>query len=180
MPKSWRKGLVKDEIGNRYGRLIVTKRNGYYTSPKGNPQATWDCQCDCGAIATVTGGKLRFGHTKSCGCLQTDTTAGRVGERSPVWKGGRVLAGGYVKVRIPEHPAASNGYVLEHRVVMEKILGRYLDGDETVHHINGNKCHNDPKNLELWVSRHPKGQRVRDLVTWAKEIIAQYDIKELN
>lgn len=38
---------------------------------------------------------------------------------------------------------------LEHRYVMEGILGRALSQDEVVHHLDGNKSHNDPSNLEL-------------------------------
>lgn len=57
---------------------------------------------------------------------------------------------GYVLVYAPDHPAVKEGgYVLEHRLVMEKHLGRYLTADEIVHHINGNKTDNRIENLEL-------------------------------
>lgn len=78
-------------------------------------------------------------------------------------------------VQVPEHPAAHKvGYVAEHRLVMEKMIGRYLRPEETVHHINGVRTDNRPGNLELWTSRQPRGQRVVDLVAWAEEIIALY------
>lgn len=71
----------------------------------------------------------------------------RVGPKNPAWKG-KVNRGGYVGVRLPNHPFASKcGYVMEHRLVMEEYLGRYLDKDEDVHHVNGDKKDNRIKNL---------------------------------
>jgi beta-galactosidase/beta-glucuronidase len=73
------------------------------------------------------------------------------GNGNNVWKGGKVLSkDGYVYVRQPDHPnALANGYVREHRLVMETKLGRLLEEHEVVHHINGFKDDNRPENLEL-------------------------------
>lgn len=57
---------------------------------------------------------------------------------------------GYKLVCIPEHPrAGKDGCVMEHRLVMEKYLGRFLETNEVVHHINGIKNDNRIENLEL-------------------------------
>lgn len=60
---------------------------------------------------------------------------------------------GYVQIRRPEHPRAGrNGQVLQHIVVMEKMLGRYLKPGEVVHHSDGNRKNNRPSNLRLFAS----------------------------
>lgn len=98
------------------------------------------------------------------------------------WHDGRVehRSSGYIMIRMPEHPAATKaGYVNEHRLVMEQMLGRNLRPDENVHHKNGVRADNRPENLELWVTRQPKGQRPIDLVEWAREILDRYE-KEVS
>lgn len=67
------------------------------------------------------------------------------------WKGGKYIdTDGYIRVYNPNHPyAMSDGYVREHRLVMEQKLGRYLMPLEDVHHINRNKQDNRVENLEL-------------------------------
>lgn len=79
---------------------------------------------------------------------------GSPGPRNYFWQGGRhVDRGGYVLVYAPDHPhAGSNGCVREHRLVMEKMLGRYLEPGESVHHIDRNRKNNDPSNLRLFSS----------------------------
>lgn len=99
------------------------------------------------------------------------------------WRGGKTHTGnGYIMVLIrPEDPLydgmvlADGRYVLEHRLVMARHLGRPLLPDETVHHVNGNKTDNRLENLELWSKSHPAGQRVEDKIAWAKEILALYE-----
>ena len=82
---------------------------------------------------------------------------------------------GYIMVRLPEHPRArTHGYVFEHILVMEEMLGRPLFADETVHHRNGIRDDNRRENLELWVRPQPIGIRVSDAVEWARNILGRY------
>jgi hypothetical protein len=79
----------------------------------------------------------------------------------------------------PGHPVRVAGTRMsEHRLVMEAVLGRELAPDETVHHRNGVRDDNRPANLELWASSHPAGQRVVDLVAWARDLLARYGDEE--
>jgi len=73
------------------------------------------------------------------------------GEKNHFWKGGRAKhSAGYILVHSPGHPNASRDrYVYEHRLVMEKHIGRYLHPWETVHHINGIRNDNRIENLKL-------------------------------
>jgi hypothetical protein len=83
---------------------------------------------------------------------------------------------GYVHIKAPAgHPnTRKNGYIFEHVLVMSETLGRPLLPHEQVHHRNGVKNDNRPGNLELWAGHQPKGQRVADLVSRAREILACY------
>ena len=73
------------------------------------------------------------------------------GEKHPRWKGGRCSDGRYIRLFKPDHPFRNKkGYVAEHRLVMEQMIGRYLRKEEIVHHKNGIKDDNRQENLHLF------------------------------
>jgi hypothetical protein len=62
----------------------------------------------------------------------------------------RILIRGYAMIYVPDHPHAnSSGRVMEHRLVIERILGRYLDPSEHIHHIDFSRSNNRASNLKI-------------------------------
>lgn len=85
--------------------------------------------------------------------IKTQKTGPRRGHLHKGWKGGRRLVKGYVYLYMPEHPnCTKSGYVAEHRLAMEKKIGRYLKPSEVVHHLNDIPDDNRLDNLELYSS----------------------------
>ena len=63
--KKNRQDISINEIGNKYGKLIVL----YEVKNDKTGGKKWHCKCECGNELDVLGGSLRSGNTKSCGCL---------------------------------------------------------------------------------------------------------------
>lgn len=77
--------------------------------------------------------------------------AGKRGSTNVAWRGGRTATkAGYILVKDHDHPAADvRGYVYEHRLVMESVLGRLLSPGERVRHADLDPSNNAPENLVL-------------------------------
>lgn len=87
----------------------------------------------------------------------------QTGANNDSWKGGRVKMSDYVAIKSPGHPrgrGGNRGYVMEHILVMEAYIGRYIvfqgrqhPDNEVVHHVNGIRNDNRLENLVLMLSR---------------------------
>lgn len=89
-------------------------------------------------------------HSDEVKLKQSET---KLGDKNPNWNGGIKIMRGYVAILKPEHPYNNGGYVLEHRLIMEDFLGRYLLKGEEIHHINGIKNDNRLENLMLFANK---------------------------
>jgi hypothetical protein len=159
-------------------RLTIVKELG----PNKHRKILVLCKCECGKEKVIVKSSIISGRIKSCGCLHKEKATEQIlkvgrrqaGNGNGNWKGGKfVNHHGYSVVYSSNYPNRGT-YDLEHRLVMEKIVGRKLLPNETVHHKNGVRTDNRPENLELWSTKHPKGMRAEDLVQYAKEILELY------
>lgn len=93
----------------------------------------------------------KVGRTKYCSMECRNKEQNWVkGSKHWNWKDGTTYVGKYKYIMSKQHPNKnSGGYVAEHRLVMEKSLGRLLTKNEEVHHINKIKDDNRIENLEL-------------------------------
>jgi hypothetical protein len=132
-------------------------------APQGRERTRVDCTCErCGIVFHP------FNNTTQRYCSRK------------CYVGRYMTPAGYAWVYHPESPNAyTNGQMPEHRLVMERRLGRPLLDSEDVHHINGIKDDNRDENLELWTKSHPRGQRVNDLILWAREFLPLYGLQVL-
>ena len=90
--------------------------------------------------------------------------------------GRRIDPDGYVLITAPQdHPYArkrtnrETKLIFEHRLVMEKVLGRYLLPTEIVDHIDGLTLHNSPENLRLFQSN---GEHLAETITGRKKVMS--------
>lgn len=137
-------------------------------------------RCNGKFLASIFHRKTVLYCSRSCSSLSSnEANPDRFkGEKGSNYKGGRRKCRGYVLLLATDHPSprkVGGRYMFEHRLVMEKMLGRYLMPHEEVHHKNGVRDDNRPENLELWAKPQPGGQRVSDLIEYAKWVLETYE-----
>lgn len=120
----------------------------------------------CGRGFKIKPSKVKAGITCSRECSAKDKSIrysgkgnhqfGLVGKKNSSFKNGkRITSNGYVAILVPpdQKQRKTDNYVLEHRLIMEKKLGRKLLPEEDVHHKDEDRTNNDPDNLELYTRR---------------------------
>jgi hypothetical protein len=124
-----------NRYGNRYGKNVCKKCNSEYNPTRRHQKY---CGYECAAAA-----QRKYLSIPEC----LENASRKLDKKI-----------GYVRVYCPMHPQANTwGYVYEHRLIMESILGRILNKEEHVHHINSIRWDNDPNNLKvLSSSEHSK------------------------
>lgn len=167
IPTRTNKDYIADLTGQTFGKWTVICRDPSRMGFRGGP--FWLCRCQCGRTSPVSAGQLQYGYSKSCRCLPEDGCE-MFGFR---W---HRTASGYL---MNKQLGQGRSCMMQHRYVMEQILGRPLLPSENVHHKNGIRDDNRPENLELWVKRQPPGQRVTDRIADAIELLRQYAPEKL-
>jgi hypothetical protein len=129
----------------------------------------FQCVC-CGNTFLRTPNRVLRASRPTCspGCKNKIHPENISGVRNGNWKGGEFITrAGYKFIRI-----GIKKYIQEHRYVMQNYICRVLSNNEVVHHENGNKLDNRPRNLSVMTqSEHAKIHRcdiVNRFVTYLK------------
>ncbi len=180
-PKRGNRFRVPERTCQQCGKTFINRHSQKFCSKtcqgiasRGNRKGERPCAW-CGKLFTPPARENR----KKCCSLRCaydlgNTKRGLKGERNPNWKGGiRSHSAGYIRQYV-----AGRGSLLQHRFVMEQVIGRPLLRYEEVHHKNTIRNDNRPENLELWIKKHPGGQRVEDLLEYAHWVLDTYGVLE--
>ena len=187
------RGILVKVTTPQLGEIRYAKDIGYNS----HQWYVWHACVDCGKERWVQMRKDEPGNLRCCSC-NIKRYVRQSGPGSPSWKGGRVENGeGYIRVKVyPEdffYPMATKaGYVLEHRLVTAKALGRCLHSWEVVHHKKGYARDDNryPKTLQLVTDDRHKQITIlgNSIIRLEKKVekqdslirLLQWQIKELN
>lgn len=109
----------------------------------------------CSYCDNIVERTLASKNYKSCGCFQHKHDGCKSRnvnmEKNPRWNGGRNIdKDGYILIKDRNHNSCnSNGYVREHVLICENVLGRKLSKQNMIHHIDFNKSNNTNNNLVI-------------------------------
>ncbi len=158
-------GTVKGMCGAHYARQL---RGRFLTAPiQRRPPGASCSVSECSRPRKARSlCRLHYDHWKKHGDASFRPSLGR--RRDP--NNWFMQTEGYIMA----YDQNAGRYRPEHRIVMESALGRPLHLDETVHHVNGDRSDNRPENLELWSTRHCKGQRIDEKIAWCLEFLSRY------
>ena len=128
---------------------------------KGTQTGNWSkCLCCDKEVYSYPSRKKRYCSLECRNKNWSEWCISRKGKKNYRWKGGKTKIGEYVYIKVQDHPFSHtrSNYFAEHRFIMEKYLGRYLNSNEEVHHKNGIKDDNRIENLELVIKKTHFGE----------------------
>ena len=143
------------------------------------------CHCGCGKKTNIAeenhpsrgvlkGKPMKYicGHT-----WKNKSNPNMAGANNPSWVGGKSYCGPYPIIRKPSHPRSNRGYICEHILIAEKILGKYINLPIVVHHHSSNElviCEN--QSYHLFLHKRKRALQSCGHSHWLKcTICKQYD-----
>ena len=167
-------------VGKTFNYLTVISDEGiqdFHNERRG----LLNCLCVCGEYRLCRQDHLNAGLTKSCGCenivktfipdLRYETGAGYIQIRIPNWRGD---LDEFHQGMVDRGLVDNTGMILEHRYNYMMGSGKYIDYEDTVHHINGKRDDNSYENLEHWTGNHLHGVRKEDMDDWVLNYIEEH------